>query len=105
MATLALTAKRQATALAYKIWTNSVTGSMPTSHNLDDGVEIILTPVQITAMKNSMLESMAAERSPNDLNVSYPWGAILIPLVFEKYWPYMAGGALGLMLTGYLIKR
>lgn len=105
MADLALIAKRQAIALGYKVWIQSVTGEFPNSKNLDNGVAITWKPGQAKKMKDSFLQSMEAAPSPDDINVSLPWGEVLIPLIFEKYWMFMAGGAAALIGVGFLLKR
>lgn len=100
MVNLSLIAKRQGLALAYKAWINSATGSFPNSRNLENGIKITFKPGQAKKMSDSIIKSMGAKSAPDDLNVSLPWGQILLPVVFKKYWYYMAGGVISIYLLG-----
>lgn len=105
MANVSLSLKREAVAQGYSFWVKSVTGTPASLVRRPNGIEVRLSESQINAMSANVLESMNAKPSPEDLNVSMPWGDIMAPVVFKKYWPYMTGGVLALVGVGFLLGR
>jgi len=105
MPDLVLETKREAIAQGYALWVQSVTGSRPGIDRVSNGRNISLTQSQIAAMSENIRESMTAKSHPTDLNVSMPWGKILLPAMSKIYWPYAIGAVILIGGTGYLLGR
>jgi len=105
MANIKLQAKRELIAQGYVYWVKSITGSSPKVSRTLSGRKIILSPAQTEAMSKSIYESMTSESSPDDLNVSMPWGDILMPAAVKLYWPYALGTTLAIGGLGFLLGK
>jgi len=103
MADLILEGKREAIAQGYAYWVQSVTGSKPKISRTKNGRQLNLSEGQIQGMSNNIHASMTAKSSPGDLNVSMPWGAILMPAMTKLYWPYALGAVVFIGGIGYVM--
>lgn len=98
-----LEAKREGIAQGYAYWVGSVTGSKPNISRTKNGRQLNLSAAQIQGMSDNIHASMTAKSEPGDLNVSMPWGAILMPAMTKIYWPYALGGVVFIAGIGYVM--
>lgn len=76
--------KREAVAQGYNLWITSTTGQAPVIKRYSDSIEIIWNEGQANVMANSILASMAAPKSPDDLNVNIDFMPVIIPIAIKK---------------------
>ena len=100
MANIALNIKREAIIQGWNVWITAVTGTKPIIERTQNGANISWQAGQAKKMENYLNNAMSSKPSKDDMNVSVKLSPVLVPLIFKKYWPYMAVFSTTLILIG-----
>jgi hypothetical protein len=94
-----LTTEGEVQAKASAIWL--ITGVYPDIERTENKVIIRLKPEQITKMRSRFRELLDSKPSGVEVDLK----PVLLPVLWEKYWPYVIGIPAGILALGFIFGK